>query len=74
MIDINNWIHSIFGGIHVFFSIIGLITGAYILLAKKGTKIHKRSGYIFSIALLLVNISALFIYDFNEGEISVFTT
>lgn len=70
--DINNWIHSIPGGIHVLFSIIGLATGAYMLLAKKGTKVHKRIGYVFSVALVSVNISALFIYDFNDGEISIF--
>jgi len=29
-------------------------------------------GYVFSVALICVNISALFIYDFNDGEISVF--
>jgi len=70
--DINNWVHSITGGIHVVFSIIGLITGGYILLARKGTGKHKKIGYVFSIALLIVNISALFIYDFNDGKISVF--
>ena len=72
MIDISNWIHSTFGGVHVISSIIGLITGAYILLAKKGTRIHKKIGYVFAISLLLVNISALFIYDFNDGKASVF--
>ncbi len=72
MIDIANWIHSTFGGVHFVSSIIGLITGAYILLAKKGTNLHKKMGYVFAVALLLVNISALFIYDFNNGKISVF--
>ena len=70
--EINNWIHSITGGIHVITSIIGLLSGAYILVTKKGTAIHKIIGYVFTISLLIVNISALFIYDFNNGKASVF--
>jgi uncharacterized membrane protein len=72
MIEISNWIHSPIGGIHVISSVIGLITGAFILLTKKATKIHRKTGYVFVVSLLLVNISALFIYDFNDGQISVF--
>ncbi|MDT0608252.1 DUF2306 domain-containing protein [Croceitalea rosinachiae] len=70
--EIDNWIHSPVGGIHFITSVIGLFTGAYILLTRKGTKIHKSIGYVFSISLLLVNVSALFIYDFNNGKPSVF--
>lgn len=70
--DITNWIHSPIGGVHFISSITGLATGAYILLTTKGTKRHNTMGYIFAISLLLVNISALFIYDFNNGSISVF--
>ncbi|MEQ9297909.1 MAG: DUF2306 domain-containing protein [Cyclobacteriaceae bacterium] len=72
MINLSNWINSTIGGVHVVSSFIGLLTGAYILLAKKGTNVHKKTGYVFAVALLLVNISALFIYDFNDGSISVF--
>jgi len=72
MIDISNWVHSSFGWVHFTTSLIGLVTGAYILLVKKGTKIHKKIGYVFAVSLVLVNASALFIYDFNNGQISVF--
>lgn len=72
MIEISNWVHSPIGGIHVISSVIGLFTGAFILLTKKGTNIHRKTGYVFAVSLLLVNISALFIYDFNDGNISVF--
>lgn len=72
MIHIDNWIHSPIGAIHVICSVLGLITGAYILLAKKGTTLHKQIGYVFAAALLTANFSALFIYDFNAGSISVF--
>ncbi|MCB0279162.1 MAG: DUF2306 domain-containing protein [Calditrichaeota bacterium] len=72
MFDIANWVHSTIGGIHFVSSVIGLCTGAYILLTKKGTRIHKKTGYVFVVSLVLVNLSALFIYDFNDGSISVF--
>ncbi len=72
MIDISNWVHSTFGWVHFTTSLVGLVTGAYILLAKKGTKIHKKIGYVFAVSLVLVNASALFIYDFNNGQISIF--
>ena len=72
MIEISRWVHSIAGAFHVVMAISGLLTGAYLLLASKGTKLHKAIGYVFSGSLLVVNISALFIYDFNNGKPSVF--
>lgn len=72
MVDISKWVHSVAGAFHVVMAITGLLTGAYLLLTLKGTKLHKIIGYVFSIALLIVNVSALFIYDFNSGKPSVF--
>lgn len=72
MIEISNWVHSTAGAFHVVMAITGLFTGAYLLLTVKGTKLHKSIGYVFSAALFIVNASALFIYDFNDGRPSVF--
>jgi uncharacterized membrane protein len=72
MIEISKWIHSTAGAFHVVMAITGLFTGAFLLLNAKGTKLHKAIGYLFSAALLIVNASALFIYDFNDGKPSVF--
>ena len=72
MIEISKWIHSTAGAFHVIMAITGLLTGAYLLLTAKGTKLHKSIGYVFTSALLIVNVSALFIYDFNNGRPSVF--
>lgn len=72
LFDVTNWIRSFPGGIHFITSVIGLLTGAYILFAKKGTALHKKLGYVFAVSLVVVNISALFIYDFNDGAFSVF--
>lgn len=72
MIHFSKWIHSLFGAFHVIMALVGLITGAYLLMVPKGTKTHKLIGYIFTIALIIVNVSALFIYDFNKGKVSIF--
>lgn len=72
MFEITNWIHSPQGSIHFISSLIGLVTGAYLLIATKGTRFHKRVGYLFSISLVLVNLTALLIYDFNNGSVGPF--
>jgi len=70
--EIANWIHSPQGLIHFISSVIGLIIGLYLLIVKKGTSSHKLLGKIFGFSLVVVNISALFIYDFNDGKIGPF--
>ncbi len=72
MIDPSNWIHSFAGGIHFVCSVIGMLSGMFVLLNTKGTAFHRKIGYVFVAALVIVNLSALFIYDFNDGAISVF--
>lgn len=72
MITVSNWIHSTVGLIHTISAVIGLLTGAYLLIAKKGSKVHFLIGRLFAISLLVVNFSALFIYDFNNGKIGPF--
>lgn len=49
--------------IHILSSIVALATGAMVLLAAKGTVFHKRAGYVFAIGLLLVNASAMCMYN-----------
>ena len=72
MIDPSNWVHSFAGGIHFACSVIGMLSGMFVLLNTKGTSIHRKLGYLFVTALVGVNLTALFIYDFNDGAISVF--
>ncbi|MCR9154358.1 MAG: DUF2306 domain-containing protein [Bacteroidetes bacterium] len=72
LFSIANWVHSFEGLLHFTASIIGLLSGAYLLIAKKGSRAHKVIGRIFGFSVLIVNISALFIYDFNQGRISPF--
>jgi uncharacterized membrane protein len=72
MIDPSNWVHSVAGGIHFACSVIGMLSGIFVLFKTKGTAFHRKIGYVFVTALVGVNLSALLIYDFNEGAISVF--
>ncbi len=72
MFDLTNWVHSFTGLLHFSSAVVGMLTGLIMLLSTKGTAIHKKAGYVFVVALLIVNISALFIYDFNDGSIGVF--
>jgi uncharacterized membrane protein len=51
------------GFIHLLFSILSLITGSLILGLKKGTNTHKRVGYVYSISMLIVLITAFSIYN-----------
>lgn len=55
------------GTIHIAFAITSLAVGAAIFLQKKGGRWHRSFGYLYSIALLLVNLSALSVYRDSGG-------
>lgn len=59
------------GLIHLIVSIIALITGLLVLSITKGTKRHKQIGYIYAIAMVLVNVTAFMIYRLY-GKFGVF--
>ena len=69
--DFTGWYHSTIGAVHVAASFIGLALGLSILFMQQGTKLHIRLGYVFVAILVIVNISALFIFDFR-GEFGKF--
>lgn len=47
---------------HVIASVMGLITSTIVLVAAKGTQFHRKTGYVFVVTMLIINISALMIY------------
>lgn len=59
------------GLIHLVSSFIALVTGLYVLVAQKGTKSHKQIGYIYALAMLLVNLTAFMIYRLY-GKFGIF--
>lgn len=55
------------GTAHVALAIASLILGAMIFLQQKGGRRHRRLGYLYAGALLLVNSSALLVYEDSPG-------
>ncbi|MBO6881839.1 MULTISPECIES: DUF2306 domain-containing protein [Winogradskyella] len=67
---LNDIIHSNIGWFHFITAVIAMITGTIVLVNIKGTIFHKRTGYIYVLSMLLLNISAFFIMNF--GSFSLF--
>lgn len=59
------------GIVHLIVSVIALITGLVVLTIKKGTITHKRIGYLYSISMILVNLTAFMIYKLY-GKFGIF--
>lgn len=60
------WQHlteHLLGAIHVGSAFAALISGALVLSMKKGTRTHRKMGYAYFINMLVVNVSALLIYE-----------
>ena len=55
------------GTIHLIVSIIAMISGMMVLCRPKGTKGHKQVGYLYVVAMLLVNLTAFMIYRLFGG-------
>lgn len=55
------------GTFHLIVSIIAMISGMMVLCKPKGTKGHKQVGYLYVVAMLLVNLTAFMIYRLFGG-------
>lgn len=53
---------TILGQTHLAASLLALATGAVVLLRSKGTRSHRRLGWVFAASMLVLNVSALRIY------------
>jgi len=51
------------GLLHLIVSVIAMVTGSLVLGMRKGTNTHKRIGYVYSVAMLLVLITAFTMYN-----------
>ena len=52
-----------FGLAHALLGVAALILGLALLLGRKGTPVHRRIGQAYVLSMLLLNITALMIYD-----------
>jgi uncharacterized membrane protein len=59
------------GLIHLIFSIIALITGLLVLVKNKGTKQHKRIGYVYAVSMIGLNLTAFMLYNLY-GKFGIF--
>lgn len=66
-----SFVNSSLGWFHLAASVVAMVTGAYILFATKGTKTHKKIGYIYVLSMVLVCGSALGIYNLT-GSFGMF--
>ena len=67
---LENIIHSNIGWFHFITSVLAMLFGTIVLLNKKGTKFHKRVGYMYVVNMYLLNVSSFFIINF--GGFSIF--
>jgi uncharacterized membrane protein len=51
------------GLVHTLFGVAALILGFVVLLCRKGTRLHRRIGQGYFLNMLLLNATALMIYD-----------
>jgi uncharacterized membrane protein len=66
-----NIVSSPIGLLHLIFSITALISGLYVLLARKGTKAHKKTGYFYAFSMAILNLTAFMIYELY-GKFGIF--
>ena len=66
-----NFVNSSLGWFHLFTALAAMITGAFVLATPKGTKRHKRAGYVYVFSMLLVCGSAMGIYHLT-GTFGIF--
>lgn len=50
------------GWLHLISAAIALASGTFVLAARKGTRIHKRAGYIYALSMLILLGTAFLIY------------
>ncbi len=58
-------IHSAVGLIHVIAAVISLLSGLVIFLRKKAGALHRFLGYVYSLAMLVMLLTALSIYQLS---------
>lgn len=65
------FVNSNLGWFHLASAVLAMVAGAFVLAAKKGTTQHKRVGYTYTVAMVMVCASALGIYNLT-GRFGIF--
>ncbi len=56
---------STLGIVHLVFSLLSLVAGGLVLATAKGTRNHRRLGWLYVYSMLSLNVTALFLYRLN---------
>ncbi len=59
--------HSMLGHIHLASAVVSLVLGTIILIQIKGSSVHKQLGYVYTLAMLVLNGTSLGIYRLFGG-------
>lgn len=54
---------DVLGGVHFASALLAMIFGAIVIFKTKGTKFHIRAGYAYAISMLILNVTALMIFQ-----------
>ncbi|WP_051203309.1 DUF2306 domain-containing protein [Hugenholtzia roseola] len=60
-------IHDLTGWIHFVAGCLALVSGTYVVLATKGTKLHRKMGYGYVLSMLVLIVSGFMIYRLFKG-------
>jgi uncharacterized membrane protein len=58
---------NVLGWFHTTCAVVALLSGAAVLMRRKGTSIHRRTGWVYVGSMLLMNGTALMIYRLFGG-------
>lgn len=56
------YIFSSVGWVHLIVSILALVFGTWVLITTKGTRAHRRIGYLYAVSMILLIATAFLIY------------
>ena len=63
----DRFIYSLTGWVHFVAAVIALLSGTAILALRKGTGLHVKIGYVYTVSMLVVNLTAFMIYRLFGG-------
>lgn len=62
-----SWSSHPVGQLHVSLALLALLLGPVVFLGRKGTKTHRALGYLYVLAMLIMNITALARYGLTQS-------
>lgn len=61
------YVHDTAGAVHLVAAVLSLVTGTAVLALPKGTRLHKKIGYLYAASMLVVCATSFMIYRLFGG-------